>query len=276
MQPLLSLAAPVVATATLLLIQTLIGQAQGSPQFAPLPLQWQQIIIAWISICAALLGGAGWRAATGGSWSSTLRLRKVHPLVLVCALLAGAALWILVQWVVASQRMFIPAATLDRWDSDMFEHAQNAFAMLQWDTPVALGTSLLVGAIAPAFAEELMCRGLLVESAVQSGVPSAAIVIFTSIIFAVIHTSLPMALPMTVLGCGLGLLSLRSGSVLPAIVAHATFNTITVLLLRSTRSMVPVYSLNLFLLALLSVAVLALLFFIVRRFSPRPSTATTG
>lgn|GEM_PF-3668653 len=266
MRPLLSLIAPIVATATLLAAQVLAGEARLAERFAPLSLPWQHLILAWITVCTALLAAAGWRVATGSSWGNAVRLRRAHPMALLCGVFAGGALWVLAQWLVAAQRGCIPPALLDRWDTETFEHAQTAFALLGWSTPLALASSLLAGAFAPAFAEELMYRGLVVESGAQSDVPATATAIASAALFAAIHFSLPLLLPMAALGIGLALLSLRSGSVLPAVVAHATFNTITIVLLPSTKTMVPVNSLPLLLLAIAACAGFAVLLRLVGRY----------
>jgi membrane protease YdiL (CAAX protease family) len=92
--------------------------------------------------------------------------------------------------------------------------------------------SVLAIAIMPALCEETLFRGVVLPA--LSRWSAASGVIGSAVLFALIHVDavgttpvffrLPFAL---CVGVGLGLLRVRTGSLLAAIVAHAVLNTIT-------------------------------------------------
>jgi len=87
---------------------------------------------------------------------------------------------------------------------------------------------LLVGVTPPLF-EELAFRGVMLERIHNSfGVRPAAIVV--SILFSILHLALLSFVPLAVLALVLASLRLRTGSLWPAIVGHALFNLMTLLL----------------------------------------------
>ncbi len=88
-----------------------------------------------------------------------------------------------------------------------------------------IGT-LVVLTIVPALAEELACRGVLVLGLRDRLGPVVAVVIGAAV-FALMHLSVVRAVPMLVLGAALGTLTVRSGSVVPAMLAHAINNGIS-------------------------------------------------
>jgi membrane protease YdiL (CAAX protease family) len=62
---------------------------------------------------------------------------------------------------------------------------------------------------------------------------TAASIFATAALFAVMHPPWPTPIPLTALGVGLGILTVRCGSVRPAIVAHALFNAVSAMVLLS-------------------------------------------
>lgn len=63
---------------------------------------------------------------------------------------------------------------------------------------------------------------------------SAFAVVSTSVLFGAMHNAVwPTPIPLTVFGLGLGILTIRRGSVLPAILVHALFNAVSVLFVLS-------------------------------------------
>ncbi|KAG2431016.1 hypothetical protein HYH02_013545 [Chlamydomonas schloesseri] len=82
---------------------------------------------------------------------------------------------------------------------------------------------LLTSALSPAVAEELLYRGLLLTALQQrlGGVDAVAV---GAALFAAAHLSIPQFFAFTLLGFATGALALRSGSVLPAVAAHAAYN----------------------------------------------------
>jgi sodium transport system permease protein len=82
-------------------------------------------------------------------------------------------------------------------------------------------------ALAPALCEELLCRGVLLSGLSRSTGRLAAVVI-TAFLFAVLHLSPYRLLPQCALGMLLAWMTLRSGSIVPAMVVHAGHNGLVV------------------------------------------------
>ncbi len=94
---------------------------------------------------------------------------------------------------------------------------------------------LFVGVGAPVV-EELFYRGIVQRWLVDTIGPVLGIAI-ASIIFGAVHLSLIEFAPLAVVGAVLGYLYWRTGRLLPAIIAHTTFNMITLVnLLVASRS----------------------------------------
>lgn len=82
-------------------------------------------------------------------------------------------------------------------------------------------------ALVPALCEEIVLRGVVLTS-LKPALGAAGAVAASSLLFALIHD--PYRRPFTfVVGIGLGLLRVRSGSLTPPVLAHAALNTITFL-----------------------------------------------
>ncbi|KAG2497465.1 hypothetical protein HYH03_004620 [Edaphochlamys debaryana] len=82
-----------------------------------------------------------------------------------------------------------------------------------------LGTS----ALSPAVAEELLYRGFLL-TALRQRLGSVDAAALAAALFGAAHLSVPQFFGLTLLGGACGALTLRSGSVLPAVAAHAAYN----------------------------------------------------
>ena len=99
------------------------------------------------------------------------------------------------------------------------------------DPPLAV--VLIATAVAAPIAEELLFRGLIARALAQRlRLPFA--VVISAAMFSAFHYSLPQALPTFVLGLGLGLIALRSGSIVPGIVLHALNNAIVIVVGRDS------------------------------------------
>jgi len=92
----------------------------------------------------------------------------------------------------------------------------------------ALDALLSVAAIAviPALCEETLVRGIVLPSLLRVAGPVGAVVI-SAVVFAVIHLDLYRTVFTLVLGLALGLLRVRTGSLVACIVAHAALNALT-------------------------------------------------
>jgi membrane protease YdiL (CAAX protease family) len=101
------------------------------------------------------------------------------------------------------------------------------------ESPLAVVVLFLAVAVGAPIAEELFYRGLIQGSLVDRFGPVIGIGV-SSIIFGAVHLSWIEFAPLTIAGLGFGLLAWKRGRVLPAIIAHITFNTFTLILLFST------------------------------------------
>jgi membrane protease YdiL (CAAX protease family) len=91
---------------------------------------------------------------------------------------------------------------------------------------------LLILAIVPAVCEELLYRGLVLQGA-RSTLGNASAVVLSAVTFAYMHNigseeGLPRFVPQLAIGLLLGWMVIRTGSIWPAIVAHAIHNGIVI------------------------------------------------
>ncbi len=162
----------------------------------------------------------------------TLDLGRHTGLGVPLAVVLGAALWITSAGLLEVQSSLFPPT------AEFVEAFRRLHAALR---PTGLFDgllSILTIGVAPAVCEEILFRGVLLPS-LWRRVGSVAAVIGSAILFASIHPDyidaspdvafdrVPFALFM---GLALGALRVRSGSLLPCILAHATVNTLTFLI----------------------------------------------
>ena len=154
----------------------------------------------------------------GGRFSAgrTLGIAFVPP---AAALLAGLAGVIAVPAVLFATARF---ATLPPAVEEFFVE------LLRADSPRELGTVLVVAALIPAVCEELLFRGWL-QRALARRIGGPFAVVLAAVAFGLIH-GVERGPTAAGFGLMLGWLALRSGSVAPAIAAHAAVNTAAVLI----------------------------------------------
>jgi sodium transport system permease protein len=95
------------------------------------------------------------------------------------------------------------------------------------DPAIPLWLVFLGLAVAPGICEELAFRGFILSGFLRSARPAVAIVL-SSIAFGVAHMVPQQVLNATLVGLVLGLLALRSGSLLPGILFHVTYNSLEI------------------------------------------------
>lgn len=108
----------------------------------------------------------------------------------------------------------------DAW-RDMIERALEP--LTRTDGPLDLALLLLGGVVLAAICEEFLFRGLLLQLLARGGRWRTAILV-TALLFALFHLDIIGLLPRTLMGVYFGVLVWRSGSLLPAIVAHGANN----------------------------------------------------
>jgi len=160
-----------------------------------------------------------------------LGLRPTAPRSLVLAVLAGVTLWIASLGLMELQSSFWapPAGYIEQF--------RRLHELLRPNGILDGLLSLAAIALAPAICEELLFRGTVLPALLRRLGPWPA-VLGSAVLFGLIHVDgiqrasgpeltlyrVPFALAV---GIGLGLLRLRTGSLLATILAHCTLNSIT-------------------------------------------------
>jgi sodium transport system permease protein len=118
-------------------------------------------------------------------------------------------------------------SSLSHFFPDLPERAKVAFAAMA-DTDLPLFVVIAVFALTPAICEEVAFRGFILTGFSRGGRVAPAIVL-SSVMFGIIHMVPQQVFNATLLGLVLGLLAVRSGSLVPGIVFHLIFNSLSVL-----------------------------------------------
>jgi len=157
-------------------------------------------------------------------WRDRLRLRpgKLQPLILIVGTLgimsAGMILTSCMQlgWLPHSKTL------------DMLDH------MLK-ELPLggAITSGLLLGLL-PGFCEELLFRGYI-QTRLVARWGAVWGIFWTALMFGIMHMDLMQGLFAVVIGCLLGFITVRSGSIIPAIICHASNNLTSMLLAITTE-----------------------------------------
>jgi membrane protease YdiL (CAAX protease family) len=105
------------------------------------------------------------------------------------------------------------------------------FAPDHWEPQhaAAFGVNVVVLILLGPFVEEVFFRGLGVR--VLAAFDGTLAVVVTGIVFGLVHGILGALPPLALFGMGLGWVRLRSASVWPGFIAHATYNGLGILLL---------------------------------------------
>ena len=126
---------------------------------------------------------------------------------------------------------------LDRFFPPLPPGAERVMAAMQ-DEAVPFWLSLAAFAFAPAICEELAFRGFILSGLQRSGRTWVPIVI-SAVLFGVIHLIPKQQFNATLLGLVIGLLAVRSQSLLPGVLFHAIFNGTQVLATRLSGKPFP-------------------------------------
>ncbi len=164
-----------------------------------------------------VLGLATARLAwSGGAVRDVFSLRGAPWTAFVAAPLLGAGLVLPMSLgVVALQSKLIPAPeSLFAQLTDPVEH-------------LGLPPVLLLMAASPGIMEELVFRGAFLGLFRRVGTTRAAVVA-TSVFFALIHLSVFRFAPTFLVGAVFALVVVRTGSLFPAMLAHATYNALAI------------------------------------------------
>jgi membrane protease YdiL (CAAX protease family) len=180
-----------------------------------------------ISEAALLLPGLGLLVLLERPFSEALALRGVGGRLALLSVLCGASLWALSLGIFQLQYVVWPPP------EGYLEGFRRLHEALRPTGPVDALVSIAAIALIPAACEEALFRGIVVGALAPLG--RAAAVIASAVLFGLIHLDLsatgvpafyrtPFAI---VVGSVLAALRLRTASLIPAVLAHATLNFIT-------------------------------------------------
>lgn len=139
--------------------------------------------------------------------------------------LAGIALQLVIVPLVYWPLLYL----LDKTPTDLEGPAQSLSDRATGGVGVLL-LVLIAGVLAPVF-EEIFYRGLLQRALLNRGLPPAAAIGTTAVVFGVTHLQLLQLPGLVLAGALFGYLAHRSGRLGPAIAAHVAFNMVTVVAL---------------------------------------------
>jgi sodium transport system permease protein len=151
---------------------------------------------------------------------STLGLDRLpRPSILFFSLLLAPAATLVAALVAMGQGLFLEVPDSYR---EMMEK------LFRLEGGGGLLVAILVFAVTPAVCEEILFRGFVLRGLARRMAPAQAI-LWTAVLFGAFHFDMYRILPTAVLGGILGLLVWLTGSLWPAILLHATNNSIAVL-----------------------------------------------
>lgn len=162
---------------------------------------------------------------------------------------------------------------LHHWSERVEQAYRDIFA---GTTAMQAVRALIVGAVIPAFAEELLFRGLLQRS-LEEVHPSRRAIVITAFIFGILHFNPLSLIPLILIGTYLGFLAYHTQSLALPIVAHFLSNAIAIVALFAPKQdgELPPESLTLaqaFLLACVGIVILGgALWTILRQTSRSPN-----
>jgi membrane protease YdiL (CAAX protease family) len=168
---------------------------------------------------AVLLGvGALLLKVAAGSYVRYVRIRRVRPAVMFYSALASVA-------------VILPTLSLESVVVRYFrippELVEALIEMLRAESVPELVWVWVVTALGAALSEEFIFRGVL-QNCLSQWTKGWVAIVITSLVFGILHTIWRLP-PAFILGLLLGVLYLRTGSILPSILAHVIINSVSVL-----------------------------------------------
>jgi membrane protease YdiL (CAAX protease family) len=169
----------------------------------------------WTEIFVFLLPAVVATTGSGLEPRTWLRLRAPSATAAGLGILAGAAGWLLGSSVFAAVRAVAPRELVEQYDlSRIFE-----------GPAVEQAAFVAAAVIVAPLCEEIAFRGYLASAFLSRHRPAFAVGA-SAVIFALIHLDPVRGLALVLLGAVYGWVAWRSGSIWPAVIAHATNNGI--------------------------------------------------
>jgi hypothetical protein len=162
-----------------------------------------------------------------GRIRDVLALRGTHPGFYPLAISIGLA--------VTLPASVLYSAILRKWPDATVDDAL-AQALTEGGTARRMTVAFAVVLLAPALEEALFRGGLFTPQRRRSD--ELTVVVVTAVLFALAHLAPQRFVPILIVGVGLGVLRAASGSLIPSLLMHATFNALPVyaLLTQGPRS----------------------------------------
>lgn len=155
---------------------------------------------------------------TGQRLGDVLRVRRVRGRVLVGAALVGLSAWavvgLLAQWI-------LPAPP------ELVESLRKMVAPVDGSRGLAVSLGLI--ALTPAICEEALFRGVILRG-FSARLPRTTSAVVTGLLFGLYHVDVWRLIPTGLLGIGLSLIALETGSIVPAMLTHFINNACLVTL----------------------------------------------
>jgi membrane protease YdiL (CAAX protease family) len=147
-------------------------------------------------------------------------LHRINPRTSLLSLGTGATLWL------ASLGLLELQYAVWRPPADYLEAFRQLHESLRPSGVLDAALSVLAIAVFPAVCEEILVRGIVLPAFARTFGPGLAVV-GSALGFGLMHLD-PYRFPFTLgVGLALGLVRLRTGSVLPTVLAHTALNTLT-------------------------------------------------
>jgi len=143
-----------------------------------------------------------------------LGMRPTHPLFYPLAILLGVALE------VPADALF---GWVERWSGKLADDGITE-AFHAAGAPKRAAIALVVILFGPML-EELLFRGALFRPMLKAH-PAWMVIVVTATLFALAHPAFQMYLPIALIGLVLGVIRRASGSLVPSMLVHATFNAV--------------------------------------------------
>ncbi|MFT7473470.1 MAG: membrane protease YdiL (CAAX protease family) [Verrucomicrobiales bacterium] len=183
------------------------------------PLLWQMLLLI-----------PGWIALIGVSWLAAGALQRVRTGWSLRGEISDVPAGIGVGLFLQIPMMVIVGIVMQAVLGD-FEPSGRALALVDGIAgPLDVIVLVLAVAVGAPIVEELFYRGIVQASLVRRFGPIIGIGV-ASLVFGAVHLSLIELAPLTVAGLGFGIIAWRSGRLLPAVIAHMTFNSFTLVVL---------------------------------------------
>jgi sodium transport system permease protein len=150
--------------------------------------------------------------------AEVLSLRPAHFMHLAGALLLAPGFAVLMHWWIPLQQRLLPMPAGMQSEAGPLKELMELSPFL---LALALG-------VAPAIGEELLFRGAI-QGGLSRDLPRKQVALWQALFFGLAHASVFRFVPTAVVGASLSLIVARAGSLYPAILLHAAYNSLLVL-----------------------------------------------